>query len=96
MMSSGKTASGDVAACGLYVKVTEQCGTDMDGQAVVDQIGGQEPPKVVGSEPDIRELRMGGDERLDCLADDLTGSPSTHRAAAVADDVLEQERHRTR
>ncbi len=48
----------DVAAGGLQVEVSEQGGTDVDGQTVVDQVGGEDTPEVVRCEARLRERRM--------------------------------------
>ena len=47
-----------VAAGGLNVQVAEQRRADVDRKAVVDQFGGQQPPEVVWSEPDVGEFGM--------------------------------------
>ena len=49
---------GDVAAGGLDVEVPEQGRADVDGQAVVDQLGDEEPAEVVRREADLGELRV--------------------------------------
>jgi hypothetical protein len=51
---------GDVAAGGLQAGVAEQGGADVDRQAVVDQLGGEDASEVVWGEPDPDELRMRG------------------------------------
>ena len=47
---------GDVAAGGLEVEVAEQCGADVNGQPVVDQVSREQPPEVVGAEVEPGEL----------------------------------------
>ena len=49
----------DVAAGGLDIQVAEQRGADVDGQAVVDQVGGEDPAEVVRGELQSGELRVG-------------------------------------
>jgi hypothetical protein len=46
----------DIAAGGFEVEVTEQGGADVDGQPVIDEVGGEEPPEVVGAEVEPGEL----------------------------------------
>ena len=48
----------DVAAGGLQVEVSEQSGADVDGQPVVDEVGGEDAPEVVGCEARLRERRV--------------------------------------
>lgn len=53
---------GDVAAGGFQVEVSEQCGADVYRQAVVDEVGDEQPSKVVWPEMDSREPRIGCSE----------------------------------
>src|SRR5713226_4637301 len=49
----------DITAGCLQGQVPEQGGADVDGQAVVDQFGGEDPAEVVGAERQPRELWPG-------------------------------------
>jgi hypothetical protein len=49
----------DVASGGLQVAVSEQGRADMNGQPVVNQVGGKDTPEVVRREPGSGEPRVG-------------------------------------
>ena len=49
----------DVTAGGLEVEVAEQGGADVDGQAVVDQLGGEKAAEVVRAEVNPVEAGVG-------------------------------------
>src|SRR5262250_1871581 len=42
---------GDVALSGVQVKVAQELGSDMDRQAAVNGLGGEDPAKIMGGEP---------------------------------------------
>jgi hypothetical protein len=48
----------DVALSGLRIQASEQGRAGVDRQAAVDDVGGEEPAEVVGSEPGAREGRV--------------------------------------
>ncbi|MFF2431192.1 hypothetical protein [Streptomyces mirabilis] len=54
----------DVAAGGLDIEVAEQGRADVNGQAIVDQVGGEQPADVVRGEADLGELWVCGDQGL--------------------------------
>jgi hypothetical protein len=42
----------------MQVEVAEQRGTDVDGQSVVGEVGGEQPSEVVRGKPDVGQLRV--------------------------------------
>jgi hypothetical protein len=80
----------DVAAGGSDIERAEQSGADVDRQAVVDQLGGEEPAEVVGREPDVLELRVCQCEVVAGSADHAPDGDVGHAALGAAVEVLEQ------
>jgi hypothetical protein len=83
----------DIALRGLEVEVAEQLGTDVDGQAAVDQVGSEQAPEVMRREAVPREPVTGLGQ---LVAEPLQHVPDRARAddARAANLTLEQERHR--
>jgi hypothetical protein len=66
----------DVAAGGLDVDVTEQSRADVNGQPLVDQLGGEVPAEIVRGDGDALELRP---RRVRQTGSPSAGSPSASR-----------------
>jgi hypothetical protein len=65
---------GDVAPGRFKIQVPEQGCADVDGQPVVDQVGGQQPAEVVRGEARRAELRVAAGEVVAAAAEhDLDG-----------------------
>jgi hypothetical protein len=74
--------------------MSEDGGADVDGQPVVDELGGEDPPEVVGGEGQPRELGPGLRQgKAGALQHALDGLGGQHRPRC-AELPLEQERHR--
>jgi hypothetical protein len=80
----------DVAAGGADVEVPEQGGADVNGQAVVHQLGGEQPSEVVRGEVHVGELRMRGRQLIAGASDDAPYRGAGHAALAAAVDGLEE------
>ena len=85
---------GDVAPGGLDVEMAEEGGADVDRQAAVDKLSGEEPTEVVRGEPTVGELRVVGRDLRVEASQHLGGGSLCHYLVALPDAPLEQERLR--
>jgi hypothetical protein len=84
----------NVAAGGFQVEVAQEGGADVDGQPVVDQVGGEQPSEVVRGEGEIFEPGIVLSEVSAYSAEHFTDRAGGHDFVALADAALEQERLR--
>ncbi|CQR61872.1 Hypothetical Protein sle_24110 [Streptomyces leeuwenhoekii] len=87
---------GDVTARGLDAEVAQQGGADVDGQAAVDQLGGEDPPEVVRGELQAAESGVVLGQVLAASADhvlDGAGVEDLRSDRSVL--ALEEEGHRS-
>ena len=85
---------GDVAPGCLEIQMSEQGGSDVDRQPVVDQVGGQQPAEVVRGEARRAELRVAVSEVVAAPAEHDQDGGGRDDPAGGAELPLEQERHR--
>jgi hypothetical protein len=70
---------GDVPTCGLNVQVPFHGRADVDGQAVVDQVGGERPAEIMGREPYVGEFGVHRDKGFGGPADEVPDHRDRHR-----------------
>jgi hypothetical protein len=85
---------GDVAVGGLDVEVPQQSGTDVDRQAVDNQIGGKQAPEVMRGEPATHQFGMLDGQGVAEFRELLTQRAGGDHFGALSDRALEQERLR--
>ena len=85
---------GHVAVGGLQVEVAEQGCADVDGEPVVDQVGGEEASEVVRCEPTLAEFGVFRGEGVAELGEFVAEGAGGDDLGALPDGPLEQERLR--
>jgi hypothetical protein len=78
----------------LKIQVPEQGGADVDGEPVVDQLGGQQPAEVVRGEARGAEVRVCFGQPCAPAAEHDQDGAGRDDAADGSELALEQERHR--
>ena len=81
-----------VAPRGAEVQVPEQGGADVDRQAAVDEVGGEQPAEVVGGETGLREGGVILGEFVAQSSQHVEHHGVAEHRSRWADEALEQER----